>query len=114
MSLQIETRVNGDVTTISCHGDIRLGEGTSLFRNTLREILKSGVRKIILDLGEVNYLDSTGIGEMVGGYTSAHAAGASIRMARLPQKVYALLQITRLVTVFEIYDSEEDALKSFE
>ena len=114
MSLQIETRVNGDVTTIACNGDIRLGEGTSLFRNTLRELLKSGVRKIILDLGEVNYLDSTGIGEMVGGYTSAHASGASIRMARLPQKVYALLQITRLVTVFEIYDSEEEALKSFE
>lgn len=113
MSLQVETRVNGDVTVIECSGDIRLGEGTTLFRNTLREVLKTGARKIVLNLGQVNYLDSTGIGELVGGYTSAHASGASIKMAQLPQKVYALLQITRLITIFEIYDSEEEALKRF-
>ncbi len=113
MSLQVETRANGDVTVIDCKGDIRLGEGTTLFRNTLRELLKAGSRKIILNLAQVNYLDSTGIGELVGGYTSAHASGASIKMAQLPQKVYALLQITRLITVFEIYDTEEEALKSF-
>jgi len=113
MSLQVETRVHGDVTVIDCSGDIRLGEGTTLFRNTLREVLKTGARKIVLNLGQVNYLDSTGIGELVGGYTSAHASGASIKMAQLPQKVYALLQITRLITIFEIYDSEEEALKHF-
>lgn len=112
MSLQIDTRVANDVTVLSCSGDIRLGEGTSLFRNTLRELIKEGRKKIVLDLHGVSYLDSTGIGELVGGYTSAQASGARIVMAQLPQKVQALLRITRLITVFEIHDTEDSALKS--
>lgn len=112
MPLQIDTRLNGDITILSCNGDIRLGEGTSLFRNTLREILKDGAKKIVIDLKAVNYLDSTGIGELVGGYTSAQSSGARIVMAQLPQKVHALLQITRLLSVFEIHDTEDAAVNS--
>ncbi len=113
MPVNIETRVVDGVTIMACAGQITLGQATSLFRNTLRELLQKGAKKLILDLGNVTYLDSTGIGELVGAYTSAHNAEAQIKLARLPKKVYDLLQITKLVTVFEIYDDEAEAVQSF-
>ncbi len=113
MSVKIDTRVVDGVTIMACSGQSTLGEATSLFRNTLRELLKHGAKKLILDLGEVTYLDSTGIGELVGAYTSAHNAEAQIKLSRLPKKIYDLLQITKLVTVFEIHDDQNAAIKSF-
>jgi anti-sigma B factor antagonist len=113
MSLSIKTRQVGDVTVVSCSGQITLGEATSNFRNTLRELLKGGQKKIVLDLGDVTYLDSSGIGEMVGSFTSASSAGAGMKLARLPRKVYDLLQITKLITVFEVFDDEATAVRSF-
>jgi anti-sigma B factor antagonist len=113
MTVQIRTRQVNGVTIMSCSGTITLGESTSRFRNTLRELLKEGSRKLLLDLGEVTYLDSTGIGELVGAYTSAHNVQAQIKLARLPKKIYDLLQITKLVTVFEIFDDEAEAVRSF-
>ncbi|MBI5283100.1 MAG: STAS domain-containing protein [Candidatus Solibacter usitatus] len=114
MSVQIQTREINDVTVMACSGTITLGQATSLFRNTLREILQNGAKKVLLDLNDVSYLDSTGIGELVGAYTSAHNAQAQIKLSRLPEKIYNLLQITKLVTVFEIFDDEAEAIRSFE
>jgi anti-sigma B factor antagonist len=113
MSVQIETREVNGVTIMACSGTITLGQATSLFRNTLRELLQKGATKLLLDLSQVTYLDSTGIGELVGAYTSAHNANAQIKLARLPAKIYNLLQITKLVTVFEIFDDEAEAIASF-
>ena len=113
MPVQIETRQVDGVMIMACSGTITLGQSTSLFRNTLREILQQGSKSVLLDLGQVTYLDSTGIGELVGAYTSAHNAGAQIKLARLPEKIYNLLQITKLVTVFEIFDDEAQAVASF-
>ena len=113
MSLSIKTRQVGDVTIVGCSGQITLGEATSQFRNTLRDLIKKGDKKILLDLGEVTYLDSSGIGELVGTYTSAANAGAVMKLAKLPRKIYDLLQITKLITVFEVFDDEATAVKSF-
>ena len=113
MSVKITTHVVNGVTVMCCSGTITLGESTSVFRNTLRELLQSGVRKLILDLEQVSYIDSSGIGELVGAYTSAATVNAQIKLAKLPAKIYDLLQITKLVTVFQIFDDEAEAIRSF-
>ena len=113
MSVQIQQRVVNGVTVMACSGQITLGQSTSLFRNTLREVLQGGTKKVVLDLNDVTYLDSTGIGELVGAFISAQNAAATIKLARLPEKVYNLLVITKLVTVFEIFGDEATAIRSF-
>ena len=113
MSVKIVTTVINGVTVMNCSGTITLGESTSLFRNTLREMLQGGTRKILLNLERVSYIDSSGIGELVGAYTSAASVDAQIKLAKLPAKIYDLLQITKLVTVFEIFDDTGEAIRSF-
>lgn len=113
MSLTIETRQSGNVVILACSGQITLGEATSKFRNTVREMLGKGHKQLLLDLGGVTYLDSSGIGELVGSYTSAANIGATMKLAKLPKKIYDLLQITKLITVFEVFDDEQTAVKSF-
>jgi anti-sigma B factor antagonist len=113
MSLQITTRLEGDVTVIACAGPIQIGETANQFRDVLRETLRSGSKKILLDLGGVKYVDSTGIGELVGLFTNASEVGASVRLANIPQKVRDVLEVTRLITVFAVYDTLADALKDF-
>lgn len=113
MSVDIQTTFINGVTVMACAGQITLGQPSTLFRNTLREILKQGVRALVLDLGGVTYLDSTGIGELVGAYTSAHNAQAQIKLCAVPQKVTELLEITRLITVFELYPTRDEAIQSF-
>ena len=113
MPLTIATRPLGDVTVLECAGDLRLGETSSIFRNTFRETVKGGAKKICIDLGGVAYLDSTGIGELVGAHSIAREAGASIILVRLPEKVANLLRLTRLSTVFKIRDTAEEAAHLF-
>ncbi len=113
MPVKIETRVVNDVAVMSCSGAITLGESTSLFRNTLRELLQGGATKVVIELGGVTYIDSSGIGELVGAYTSAHSASAKIKLACLPRKIYDLLQITKLITVFEVHEDEAECVRSF-
>lgn len=113
VTLKIETRNVDGVTVIGCTGQITLGQATSTFRNTIREQIQAGSKKLLLDLAAVTYLDSTGIGELVGAYTSAHNAEAQIKLARLPLKVRELLHITRLITVFEVFEDEAEAVRSF-
>lgn len=113
MSVDIQTSVVNGVTVMACTGQITLGQSSTLFRNTLRELLKQGTRRLVLDLAGVSYLDSTGIGELVGAYTSAHNAQAQIKLCAVPPKVAELLEITRLITVFEVHPARDAAVRSF-
>jgi len=113
MSLTIQTQQVGDVNVVRCAGQITLGEATSQFRNTMRQLLKEGKKSLLLDLQKVTYLDSSAIGELVGSYTSARSAGAQMKLLHLPPKIYDLLLITKLITVFETFDDEVKAVRSF-
>lgn len=111
--MKITTRTVGDVTILDCSGKITLGEGTMAVRNTVREVLKNGGRKIILNLGDVNYIDSSGIGELVSTYTSVTNQGGKLILLNLTKKIQELLAITKLLTVFDVHDDEQKALAGF-
>lgn len=113
MPLRIETRQLEDVAVLECEGHMRLGETSSMFRNTFRETVKAGAKKIVIDLAGVEYMDSTGIGELVGAHSIAGAAGARIKLVRLPEKVANLLRLTRLSTVFQIHETVEEGVAAF-
>jgi len=111
--MKIDTRTVGDVHILDCSGKITLGEGTMAIRNTVREVLKGDGKKIILNLGEVNYIDSSGIGELVSTFTTVTNAGGQLKLLNLTKKIQELLAITKLYTVFSIYQSEQEAIASF-
>jgi anti-sigma B factor antagonist len=111
--MKIETRTVGDVKILDCSGKITLGEGTMAVRNTVRDVLKSGGKKIILNLAEVNYIDSSGIGELVSTFTTVINQGGQLKLLHLTKKIHELLQITKLLTVFHVFDDEAAAVKSF-
>jgi anti-sigma B factor antagonist len=111
--MKIEMRTVGDIRILDCSGKITLGEGTMAVRNTVRDILKDNGKKIILNLADVNYIDSSGIGELVSTYTTVTNNGGQLKLLSLTKKIHELLQITKLLTVFQVFDSEEAALKSF-
>jgi anti-sigma B factor antagonist len=111
--MKIETRTIGDVTVLDCSGKITLGEGTMTVRNTVRDILKGNGKKIILNLSDVNYIDSSGIGELVSTYTTVTNAGGQLILLNLTKKIQELLAITKLLTVFQTFDNEQSALASF-
>jgi anti-sigma B factor antagonist len=98
---------------VDLSGRITLGEGSGKLRDTVREILGKGQKKIVLNLGDVGYIDSSGLGELVSSYTTAANQGAKVKLVNLQQKVSDLLQITKLYTVFETFESEPEALLSF-
>ncbi len=112
MSLKIETRVTDGVSIVRCTGRIVFGEEATQLRETLKNLLKSS-RQIVLDLSGVTYIDSGGLGTLVGVYSSARAAGADIKLTGLGQRLRDVLQVTKLVTVFEVYDTEQQALAAF-
>ena len=111
--MKIDTRTIGDVHVLDCSGKITLGEGTMAVRNTVRDILKGGGKKIILNLGDVNYIDSSGIGELVSTFTTVTNQGGQLKLLHLTKKIHELLAITKLLTVFQVFDSEQVALTSF-
>jgi anti-sigma B factor antagonist len=111
--MKIEMRTVRDVRILDCSGKITLGEGTMTVRNTVRDILKDNGKKIILNLANVNYIDSSGIGELVSTYTTVTNAGGQLKLLNLTKKINELLQITKLLTVFQVFDSEEAAVASF-
>ena len=113
MSVKLTTRQVGDVTVVDAVGRITLGEGASTFRDTIRDLPSSGHRKILLNLGEVSYIDSSGIGEMVSGFTTVTNQGGVVKLLNLTKRVKDLLQITKLYTVFEVFDDEAAAVRSF-
>jgi anti-sigma B factor antagonist len=111
--MKIETRTVGDVHILDCSGKITLGEGTMAVRNAVRETLKAGGKKIVLNLGDVNYIDSSGIGELVSSFTTVSNQGGSLKLLNLTKKIQELLAITKLLTVFQVFNSEQEALASF-
>ncbi len=111
--MKIENRVVGDVQILDCSGKITLGEGTMAIRTTVRELLKNGNKKIVLNLADVNYIDSSGIGELVSSYTTVTNQGGSLKLLNLTKKIHELLAITKLLTVFPVYDNEQAAVSSF-
>ena len=112
MTLKMETRVADGVTVLAAHGRITFGEEATALRDKLKQLLNS-TKKIVLNLSEVSYIDSGGLGSLVGVYSSARAAGADIKLAGLGQRLRDTLQITKLVTVFEVYDNEQQAVAAF-
>lgn len=113
MSATITTRQVGDVTVIDAAGKITLGEGAAMLRDQVRNLHGAGNRKILINLGEVNYIDSAGIGELVSSFTTVTGQGGQLKLLNLTKRVHDLLQITKLYTVFEIYDDEAKAVRSF-
>jgi anti-sigma B factor antagonist len=104
----------GDVTVIDAAGRITLGEGSSAFRDSIKEMVTAGQKKILLNLAEVSYIDSSGIGELVSGFTTVSNAGGSLKLLNLTKRIHDLLQITKLYTIFEVFDSEATGLASFQ
>jgi anti-sigma B factor antagonist len=112
MTLKIDTQKVDGVTVVSCHGRIVFGEEAAALRDTLKGLLNS-TRQIVLNLSGVTYIDSGGLGTLVGVYSSARAAGADIKLTGLGQRLRDTLQITKLVTVFEVYDNDQQAIATF-
>jgi len=112
MSLKMESRVADGVTVVSCNGRIVFGEEAAQLRDYLKRVLAS-TRRIVLNLSGVAYIDSGGLGTLVGVYSSARAAGADIKLCGLGQRLRDVLQITKLVTVFEVYENEQQAIAAF-
>jgi anti-sigma B factor antagonist len=113
VSAKLSPRQVGDVTVVDVSGRITLGEGSSNLRDGIREMVSKGNKKILLNLGEVSYIDSSGIGELVSGFTSVANGGGQLKLINLTKRVKDLLQITKLYTVFEVYDDESAAVRSF-
>ncbi|HEY7351722.1 MAG TPA: STAS domain-containing protein [Terriglobales bacterium] len=113
MNLKISTRQVDGVAIVDCSGRITLGEGSVVLRDTVKDLLAKGQKKILLNLGEVNYIDSSGIGELVSAYTTCKNQGGELKLLNLTKKVHDLLQITKLYTVFDVKDDEAAAVKAF-
>jgi anti-sigma B factor antagonist len=113
VSVKLTTRQVGDVTVVDAVGRITLGDGASTFRETIRGLAGSGHKKLLLNLAEVSYIDSSGIGEMVAGFTNVTNQGGQVKLLNLATRVKDLLQITKLYTVFEVFDDETAAVRSF-
>jgi anti-sigma B factor antagonist len=113
MKMTASTRLVGDVTIVDLGGRIVLGEGTAELRDLVRNLAREGKKKILLNLSGVNYIDSSGLGELVSAFTSVRKQGGELKLLNLTKRVHDLLQITKLYTVFEISNDEAASLKSF-
>ena len=113
MSIKLSTRQVGDVSVVDVAGRITLGEGSSALRDLLREMVGKAQKKILLNLGDVSYIDSSGIGELVSGFTTVTNQGGQLKLLNLTKRVKDLLQITKLYTVFDVHDDEAAAVRSF-
>jgi anti-sigma B factor antagonist len=113
MSMKFKTRQVDGITVLDLSGKITLGEGSVTLRDAVRDVLAKGQNKILLNLADVNYIDSSGIGELVSAFTTVKNAGGELKLLQLTKKVKDLLQITKLYTVFDVKDDEAAAVSSF-
>lgn len=111
--LEVTERQAGDVTILDMNGSVRMGEGAISLRNSIRGLIDGGQKKILLNLGGVKNIDSSGIGELIANYTTVSRDGGQLKLLNLTDKIQNLLVITKLLTVFDSYDNETDALNSF-
>ena len=114
MPLTIDSREVGHVTILDVKGRIVLGDEIGQLRKEVRDLLAEGKKKIILNLADVDYIDSSGVGELVGSFTTVRNAGGELKLLNLTQKVHDVLYVTKLYTVFDIKDDEFTAVKSFD
>ena len=111
--MQIQERAIGDVMVLDLKGKITLGEGDELLKDKVNSLVNQGHKKVVLNLADVPYIDSAGLGEIVRTYTTVSRQGGSLKLLNLTKRITDLLAITKLLTVFETFDSENDAVKSF-
>lgn len=111
--LEVTERQAGDVTILDMSGSVRMGEGAIALRNSIRGLIDGGKKKMLLNLGGVKNIDSSGIGELIANYTTVSRDGGQLKLLNLTDKIQNLLVITKLLTVFDSYDNEAEALNSF-
>jgi anti-sigma B factor antagonist len=111
--MQIDERKVGDVLILDLKGKMTLGDGDELLRNKINSAVQAGAKKLVLNLGDVPYIDSAGLGEVVRTYTTVSRQGGALKLLNLTKRIQDLLAITKLLTVFETFDSEDEAVKSF-
>jgi len=112
--LEVKERQAGDVTILDMNGSVRIGEGSIALRDAIRRLADEGKKKMLLNLAGVSYVDSSGIGELIANYTTVKRQGGQLKLLNLTDRIQNLLVITKLLTVFDTYDNETEALKSFE
>jgi len=113
MSMKVSIRQVDEVTVVDLSGQMKLGEGASILRETVKDLLAKGQKNILLNLAEISYIDSSGVGELVSAFTSVRNQGGDLRLLHLTKRVRDLLQITKLYTVFEVFDDETAAIMAF-
>ena len=113
MQLRMSTRTVGGVMLVDCSGRVVFGEESATLRDTVKKLIAQNPN-VVLNLKEVNFIDSGGLGTLVSLYTTARNAGGAVKLARLSQRVGDLLQVTKLLTIFEVFDNEEEAARSFQ
>ena len=111
--LDVKERQAGDVTILDLSGEVRIGDASIALRDAMRKLVDAGKTKVLLNLGGVKYMDSTGIGELIANYTTLSRKGGQLKLLNLTERIQNLLVITKLLTVFDAYDNEAEALKSF-
>ncbi len=112
-NLNITERRNGNVTVLDLQGNIRLGEDSIELHNILRFLVEKGEKRVLLNLANVTNIDSSGLGELVAGYTTLQRNGGELKILRLTERVHELMMITKLLTVFDVFDDETEAVNSF-
>ena len=112
--MNITTREVSHVTIVDLNGRITLGDETGLIRDTIRELIAAGKKKIILNLAQVDYIDSSGVGELVSSYTTVRNSGGELKLLGLTKKVHDILNVNKLYTIFDVKDDEFTAVKSFD
>ena len=113
MAIKTSTRQVEGVVIVDTIGELRLGEGTDILRNVIRDLVNDGYKQILLNLRDVRHIDSAGVGELMSCYTSVRNAGGQLKLMNLSKNVHNLLQITKLYTIFEVSEDEPSALASF-
>jgi len=113
MSLKMRTREVNEIVIIDLSGQLTLGEASAAIRDEVRDQTDQGLRKILLNLGDVSYIDSAGLGELTAAYTSVKNRGGQLKLLNLTRRIHDLMQITKLYTVFDVYDDEKKAIASF-
>ena len=112
MSIKINSRQKDDVFVLDLSGRLVLGEGLTALREQVRDLVSRGGKKIVLNLRDVSYIDSSGLGELIGAFTAVRRQGGELKLLNLAKHVHGLLQLTKLYTIFEVFDDEERALRS--
>jgi anti-sigma B factor antagonist len=113
MSMKMEVHEKGSVSVVVISGKLTLGEGTSTLRDTIHVLAEGGSGRILLNMADVTYIDSSGIGELVAAHTAVTNLGGDIKLLNLEKRVHDLLKVTKLYTVFEVFEDEASALRSF-